>query len=435
MGEVLPRSFSFLMAGIYVALFIIRPWEELLPWLQNIQFERVYAILMICVALIASAGRFRFSKQTVAVFLFMISMVLSAQFAVFPELCGKYVYRYGTLVAFYVVLTLVIRDPYQLVWMVSFYIATMWLYLAKALWEFYVHGAGTRMMGVLRLQGIESSFGFPNDLAFSISISLPMALFLYSVRQQFTCEWPRSISRVFALGVGTYALLALWSIILTNSRSGMLSVVLLGGLVAIRGKRLGGKISFALAGIVLLAGIWMFLPAEIRGRYQTIWDPDSGPHGAKTSAEGRWQGFLSGLQIVREYPLLGIGAGNFIDYRVKYLDGVALNPHNLPGQILAEGGVVGTACFLLLVFIILANCHRMRRLARDSSDTTLIVLDRFALAAKDSTVVLMFEGLANHNVDRFNWLWLAAFCCLGLEYAKTAADSGVMPYDQPDPSY
>ena len=42
-----PRSICLWMAALYVALFIIRPWEQLFPQLGEIHFERIYALSMI----------------------------------------------------------------------------------------------------------------------------------------------------------------------------------------------------------------------------------------------------------------------------------------------------------------------------------------------------------------------------------------------------
>lgn len=413
---VWPRSIALWMAAFYVALYIIRPWEKLFPWLVEIRFERVYAILMIAVAITSAGSRFRLTSQTGAVMLFLASLHISAQFAIVPELCTALVWRYDTLAAFYVVLILVIRTPYEMIWIISCYVFTMWLYLAKALWEFFVHNAGTRMMGVVRLQGIEDTYSHPNDLAMSIVISLPMLYFLFRVRGEFCHYWPRTLRKLYGVGLATYLLLAIMSIILTNSRGGMLSFVLFVGLLTMRGKGVGKKIQLILAGSVLLATIWLTLAEETRGRYRTIWDPDSGPRSAKVSGEGRWYGFLAGTEIFKSYPVLGIGPGNFIPYRTAYLDGVPANPHNLAGQILAEGGLLGGGCFLLVTAVTLLNCRRIRFLARGSPDVTLDTLSHFAIAGRISVVLLMFEGLVKHNVYRFNWVWLAAFSLLAVEH-------------------
>ena len=59
-----PKSLALWMVAFYIALFIIRPWEQLLPWLAALRFERVYAIAMIVVA-VHGAGIVAFHARRV----------------------------------------------------------------------------------------------------------------------------------------------------------------------------------------------------------------------------------------------------------------------------------------------------------------------------------------------------------------------------------
>ena len=113
------RGLAFWMAAVYLALFIIRPWELLFPSLGMIRFERMYAIAMI-VAVAASCGLRPFlgSKTTMAVFSFLAAICVSGLFALDPSLATEGIYTYVTLVVFYVVILSVVRTPYQLVFVV-----------------------------------------------------------------------------------------------------------------------------------------------------------------------------------------------------------------------------------------------------------------------------------------------------------------------------
>ena len=46
--------------------------------------------------------------------------------------------------------------------------------------------------------------------------------------------------------------------------------------------------------------------------------------------------FYAGLGMFSRYPMVGIGPGNFVAYRVKNLDGIPLEAHNLAGQIMVN---------------------------------------------------------------------------------------------------
>src|SRR5437879_10787976 len=77
-----PRRIAIWMAAFYVALFIIRPWEEMLPFLADIHFERFYALAMVAVVLLTSKFRGVFTLQTASVLFFLFALSLSAVLAV-----------------------------------------------------------------------------------------------------------------------------------------------------------------------------------------------------------------------------------------------------------------------------------------------------------------------------------------------------------------
>ena len=309
-GGIWPRRFALWMAAFYLALFVIRPWERLFPSLAVIHFERLYAIAMILAVAGTCGIRLRWSSQTAAVFSLFAAIGVAAVCAWKPEPAWEGAYLYLTLVVFYVVLVSVVRTPYELLFIVACYIVTMAVYLAKAQWEYrfnsaiwsYDQGRMTRMIGIERM------FGDPNYLAESIVVSLPMLLFLFRVRRQFTATWPRSWRLWFGWGLGAYLLLALTSLVFTNSRAGMATFVVFVVLVSLREGGLGRKALYLCTYSLLLLGTWLVLPAEHQNRLRSLWDPESGPEYARASGEGRLQGFRTGIEMCRRFPVTGVGA-------------------------------------------------------------------------------------------------------------------------------
>jgi hypothetical protein len=49
------------------------------------------------------------------------------------------------------------------------------------------------------------------------------------------------------------------------------------------------------------------------------------------------------------------------------------------------------------------------------------VLLGFGFVSLVATVLMLLEDLFGHNIHRFNWLWLAAFCVLAVEFANAVA--------------
>ena len=417
-----PRFAPIWMSVFYMALFIIRPWERLFPWMAVIRFERVYAILMITVVILSQRAKYKTAFQDLSVLVFLTAIGLSSLFAMQPNLAWTPFYTLVTLVIFYFIMVTVVRSPYELVFMVGSYICTMTVYLLKSQWEFWIHGQHRYTMGVVRLIGIEDTFGGENNLAMSIVVSLPFLLFLWSMRKEFTLTWPKPRRKWYICMMVVYVTVAVTSIIMTNSRSGMLGFVLFVVLVSIRGKGIGKKFCYVIIGLVILGGIWLAMPAENKGRFETIWKPEVGPKSAEASAQGRIEGLLAGITMFQRYPITGVGVGNFVPYRIAHVDGISLQPHNLVGQMLGETGLLGTSAFLLMVFSTLWYCRRTRILSLSVSDPVAGNMGAFTQACRDSIILLFFEGLFGHNLLRFNWLWLAAFSALAWRFSVDASE-------------
>jgi len=416
-ADMWPTSIALWMSAFYLALFIIRPWEQLMPWMAEISFERLYALAMIAVLLFTRGIRFRLDGQTLAVLALMAALTVSAALAWNPADAWEQYYVYLTLVVFFVVLVSVIRTPYEIGFMVTCYIVAMSAYLAKSQWEFFVHGQHRYDQGVVRMIGIEPTFGGPNSLAMSIVVSLPMLLFLFEIRKQLTARWTKFWQMAFRGVLAGYALLASTSIVLTNSRSGMVSFIVFVALVVLRGKGRRRKLTAAGTAAALLLLIWVLMPVDTQGRFESIWNPEASSRFAAASAQGRIAGARAGLNMFLQHTLSGVGIGNFVEYRVNQLDRVPLQAHNLLGQVLGETGLLGGAAFLLLVGVTLRNCFRIRKATDGLDDPTATVLGRFAVAVQISVILLLFEGLFSHNAYRFNWLWLAAFAVLAVHFA------------------
>jgi O-antigen ligase len=433
-----PRSVALWMAAFYIALFILRPWEQpALEWLNNFHFERVYAIAMIMVALLSLAtsrpgrwtplaGHAPVNYQNVAVVLFVTALSLSTLFGQDFDLAWEKYYAALTIVIFYFVLRMVIRTPYELMFMVTCYIVAMGVYLIKAQWEYSVYGRHDYTMGVTRLIGIEASHGGPNGLAIAIIISLPLWLFLWSSRTEFTATWPTLWRRLYTPGLAVYFVLAISSMIMTRSRTGFVTFVMLLGLIALRTRGIGRKIVAGLAGLALLGIVWFVVSDEARNRIRTIWNPEAGPADAYASAVGRLEGLYAGLEMFNKHIVTGVGLGNFIPYRVVNLDGVHLEAHNLVGQVLGETGLLGAGAFLLMVSIIFVNCRQIRTIAGLGLDPHRDLMHRFSTACSDTMILLLFEGLFDHNLTRFNWLWLAAFSSIALKFAAVMAEDSML---------
>jgi O-antigen ligase len=169
-----------------------------------------------------------------------------------------------------------------------------------------------------------------------------------------------------------------------------------------------------------MSAAWVVLPDEQKNRLRTLWDPEAGPANAQASTEGRVVAFQAAVAIFEKNPLLGVGPGNFKDYRQSYGDGIYLSPHNLLGNVISELGILGTATFLLVVVATFLNCAKMKALARRVRHPDVLVLNGLGIACRNAVILLLVEGISDHDLYRFNWFWLAAFCLVALECYREA---------------
>ena len=272
-GGIIPRSLPLLAVAFYMALFIIRPWEQLFPWMAEIRIEKFYALMTIGIFVLSHKKVLRADVQLVTVLLFFCALLTSAIFAWDSSLSWSLIYKYMTLIIIYLLLTMVIRTPYELTFIICCYLAIMFLYMAKSQWEFFIHGAGEYRMGVLRLTGIDETSNDPNSFAASIVYSLPMLVYLWSGRKRFTANWPKAWKKWFPVFLICCAYLALSSIVLTNSRSGMLTFVLFVLLLVLRGKGTTKKLVFVMLAVFFLSSVWLLMSDENRNRLRTVLEP------------------------------------------------------------------------------------------------------------------------------------------------------------------
>jgi len=154
-------------------------------------------------------------------------------------------------------------------------------------------------------------------------------------------------------------------IVLTGSRGGaVLTVVVFLGLALQSSKRM--FLIPALLACLVIA--WAVVPPEYQERYRTLLElredlTSSNLNSSQAeSAQGRLIGFEVAMQMFMDRPILGVGCGDFaaawwasdLPYSYHGLKGWH-QPHNLPGQLLSELGLLGALSFGFFIFSIMAD--------------------------------------------------------------------------------
>lgn len=242
-------------------------------------------------------------------------------------------------------------------------------------------------------------FGNPNDYSQIMLVLLPLALDRF---------WNEK-SRWLRILTGYAAMVILLAVVLTFSRSGFVSLVVVGGLIV-----LYYRPKLTAIFLVLLVGLLMlqFVPAEYLDRMQTLtlFKPGANynPVG-EVSLRGRTSEMLVGWMMFRDHPILGVGVENYPVHYQEYSRRVGLDPrteqrspHNLYVEILAERGLLGFGFFALILWMAYRSLMAARRdFMRMENQSYLGLVTAYSIGMFSYFTGSMFMHSA---YPRFMWL-------------------------------
>lgn len=389
------------VAIVYLMLLIVRPYEY---WtvLEGLYIERLYLVFFVLCVVFVKHKQWHVSPLNAAVLAMFIAFGISTALSSDPALSYVMFYEFLKFSLLYALFQMVMVNVADIKLIVLGYVGVMFLYVGKSAWEFFVNGRHLYRMGISRMIGIDETLGDPNSFAASIAYSLPFAVIAYHFY---------GLNKYVKMGVAAYFPLAAVAIIFTGSRSGQLTCLLFCFMLILISSR---KILYLFLSVLLLSVTWVAMPEDYQQRFHSAFDQDVGPENAAASANSRVDLFHQAIDIFAQYPLVGVGPDMFSRYT-----GDVLKPHNLYGQILSETGIMGFLAFLVFVTILIVEFYRC--IKQFDANTEFFHFSRLIGFAGISTLVLLlFNGLASHNLYRFNWLFLASI-------AASSARGGVGP--------
>jgi O-antigen ligase len=269
------------------------------------------------------------------------------------------------------------------------------VFLAYSFWE-YLGGRMDYAQGVVRMIGVGRSNADANSFGATIVFLLPLVVWVGVTAQ----SW---FLRLCALGYGALTAVC---VLRTSSRSALvllaMNVLFVLALLPRGAARWTGVVLVAALGAFLLSG----LSEEQTKRIRSIWSSDT--YQKDMSTRGRIEGYEVGWRIFTENPVLGIGPGNWPAYRTRKVDGNPLEPHNLTGQLIATRGAAGTLTFVGYLVASIVFSVRLARQRWRSPDPWDRAVARLAVTGVFVLLLLLVAGLAGHNLERPNWVWMPA---------------------------
>ena len=185
-----------------------------------------------------------------------------------------------------------------------------------------------------------------DELGLIIALSIPMALYLLTANRNLLLKalcWGQLVAGFTA-------------ILLTATRGAMFAVLV--GVMVISVPTLSRmsrtqKGMAVIACVALLACAALFVPRASIDRYLT-----TGTELTQGTLTHRTVIWAAGLEVFRDHPIVGVGAGAYGQAVVKLID-IAYIAHNTFISVLVELGMVGAALFLLLLGSMLHSVFRM----------------------------------------------------------------------------
>lgn len=345
-GEKLPLDFKLLTC--YLMFMFFNP-QSLFPSIAPLRLALVTALL----ALLASVLKRRkdglsfgpLSFQGYALIFFFIWVYIASHDAISPEICGPFVFNSFKSILFYVLLTAVIETPQPL----DKFIRIIILFIT-------INCTVTLLMGKLGLNPYTTSIRL--ESYFQLGGANWFALMLLSILplQLTYLDISKSKSETCYLLFGVLASLA--CLLRTRSRMGIIGAILL-LLLLLFSKRHQPKYILGLAMVCAL--LFATTHKYTWTRLWTSgdeWNVSSGD----THRSGRKITWRQALVLIKEYPVNGVGIGNFRE-AVKYHN-LGRYDHVVHNMFLEVGAENGIPALLAYVSIIMTSLYHLWKAGR-----------------------------------------------------------------------
>ncbi|MXZ01486.1 O-antigen ligase family protein [Candidatus Poribacteria bacterium] len=246
-------------------------------------------------------------------------------------------------------------------------------------------------------QRLTGTFKMPNDLGAYLALGLPF------VMGYFVAGWRQKQNRIrITLVLGAVIILMSANLVLTLTRAAWISVTFatacLGVYLIVRAwvtgrgwvtqplRRLessgglGRRILLGSAVIIVMLSVSLFLmPQHIKTRFQTMIEQPTGFMGERP------QWWRTSLELIKEYPLTGIGLGRF---RYEYQRSgppeqynIPYHAHNIYLHIAVEHGIPSLLLFLWIVVILCRQVYSIRGATGFWGSGTFIGASGFLISA------------------------------------------------------
>jgi putative inorganic carbon (HCO3(-)) transporter len=333
-GHFKDESFGFWMICGYLFFEYVR-LQTIIPNLNIIPWTQLYIILA-ALSIIAS-GKLKNKVPTslnVWMILFFCVILLSSYTAYNSSISYNQMSQYyNWLIIFFLIQLIVNSEQRFFIFLLIFIIASYKLSLFGAkTWA--LRGFSFTSWGI---RGPPGFFTNSSEYAAQMSVFFGISYYFYMSVKQYLDGWKLWI-------VAAAPITAMMSVMASSSRGAQLALAVQTYIIFLHG-RISIK-SFCSIAIILGAMLY-FLPEEQKDRFRGMGED-------KTSIQ-RLLYWEHGIDMMLDYPFLGVGYNNFRIYYDRFhsedvLFEHAQLPHNIFIQVGADLGFVGLGIYLIMIW-------------------------------------------------------------------------------------
>jgi probable O-glycosylation ligase (exosortase A-associated) len=334
------QPLSFKLVCAYLFMEYVRP-QQIYEAIAGIPYSK-FIIGFAVIAFLFEGRSVRMRAPELLLGLFTAVLVASSVFALNPDASySQFSLFFSWIVIYLLIANTIDTEERFLVFVLSF-----------ILYSFKMAQFGTRSWASagfhFRDWGINGAPGwFSNSGEFGIQMCVFLPIAFYFTRS-LSQHWPRWKKYLF----WSMPACAVISIVGSSSRGALVGLAAVAAWMLLKSRyKVRGLVGMAVLGGV----VYWLLPPEQLARLQ-----DSGTDYTSVTRTTMW---ARGLDLMNQYPLLGIGYKNWSPY-MKNLYGTALLPHNIFIEAGSELGYTGLLAFVVLIIGTFVLNYRTRRLVR-----------------------------------------------------------------------
>lgn len=334
-GHFIRDNISFWMICLYLFFEYFRP-QAIYPQINVIPWAQTFLIAAFIGALFDRSVRWVSSPVNKWMVFFAVTIFLSSQFAYFPEVSREhYIDFYSWFVIYFLIITIVnTKERFYIFLMVFLFCSAKIAIGTSTSWA--SRGFSFTDWGLMGPRGYFQNSG---ELAILMLTLFPLAFYLLKeLRQKQIRWWERALLLAFTAA-------PILTILGASSRGAQIALAVT---VALMFRKHIFKLKPLLGvAVLVIAGIFL-LPDEQKERFTSIGDD-------RTSQQ-RMLYLENGWEMMKEYPVLGVGYFNFPRYFSMYYpeDVITYNEraelaHNIFIQVGTDAGFLGLGIFLALI--------------------------------------------------------------------------------------